>query len=45
MEQRPPLERRGNKIDPIGPSASDDLLDALEALACEYISHFPTAHS
>lgn len=45
MEQRPPSERRGNQIDPIGPPASDDLLDALEALACEYISHLPVAHS
>ncbi|EYE91140.1 ubiquitin-specific protease UBP2 [Aspergillus ruber CBS 135680] len=46
MEQRPPLERRGNKIDPIGPSASDDLLDALEALAypkTSRSSEFPMA--
>jgi len=44
MEQRPLSEKRGNQVDPIGPPASDALLDALEALSCEYISHFLVAH-
>ena len=37
IEQRPPSEKKGHQVDSVGAPASDDLLDALEALACEYL--------
>lgn len=46
IEQRPPSEKKGHQIDSVGTPASDDLLDALEALACEYpISKTPSFNS
>lgn len=35
IEQRPVSEKKGHQVDPLGPAVSTDLLESLEALACE----------
>lgn len=36
MEQRPLAEKRHNAVEAVGLPIKNDILDALEALSCEY---------